>query len=112
MLVLHASIVIEDSSSSDNKNDRPAKKMDLVWIRRLREFKVLQTSWKPNMEILSTEEALDVKKHDSMERPPPGTIWGGTSKEARRTSVAQATSEAMSEAFTNMATSLTSAFGS
>ena len=56
-------------------------------------------------------EALDVKKHDSMERPPPGTIWGGTPKETRRTSVAQATSEAMSEAFTSMATSLASAFG-
>ena len=56
-------------------------------------------------------EALDVKKHDSMERPPPGTIWGGTPKETRRTSVGQATSEAMSEAFTNMATSLASAFG-
>ena len=27
--------------------------------------------------------ALDVKKHDSMERPPPGAIWGGTLKESK-----------------------------
>ena len=39
-------------------------------------------------------EALDVKKHDS---PPPGTIWGGTPKESKQTSVTQATSEAIYE---------------
>ena len=48
-----------------------------------------------------------MKKHDS---PPPGTIWGGTPKESKRTSVTQATSEAMNETFTSMATSLASAF--
>ncbi len=51
-------------------------------------------------------EAMDVNKHKSMERPPPGTIWG-TPKESKR---AQSTSEAMSEAFTNMATTLVTAF--
>ena len=55
-------------------------------------------------------EASDVKKHDSTELPPPGTIWGGTPKESKRTSVTQATSEAMNEAFTSMATSIVSAF--
>ena len=51
-------------------------------------------------------EAMDVNKHKSMEQPPPGTIWR-TPKESRR---AQSTSEAMSEAFTNMATTLITAF--
>ena len=50
---------------------------------------------------------MDVNKHKSMERPPPGTIWG-TPKESKRS---VSTSEAMSEAFTNMATTIASAFG-
>ena len=50
-------------------------------------------------------EAMDVNKHRSMERPP-GTIWG-THKESKR---AQSTSEAMSEASTNMVTTLVTAF--
>ena len=52
------SIVIEDSNSDDD-NDRPdkahKKRGYLLWTRRLREFKVLQTSCKSNMVILSTE---------------------------------------------------------
>ena len=47
-----------------------------------------------------------MNKHKSMERPPPETIWG-TLKESKR---AQSTSEPMSEAFTNMATTLVTAF--
>ena len=31
-------------------------------------------------------EAMDVKKHTSMERPPPGTIWG-TPKEKKKTTI-------------------------
>ena len=53
-------------------------------------------------------EAMDVKKHESMERPPPGTVWG-VPKESKR---ARTTSEAMNEAFTNMATTLVSALKS
>ena len=41
-----------------------------------------------------------MNKHKSVEQPPPGTIWGRP-KESKQ---ARSTSEAMSEAFTNMAT--------
>ena len=51
-------------------------------------------------------EAMDVNKHNSMERPPPGTIRG-TPKESKR---ARSTSDVMSEAFTNMASTIASAF--
>ena len=53
-------------------------------------------------------EALDVKKHTSMEKPPPGTIWGETRKGSKSS---QSVSDAMSTAFTKMATSLASVLG-
>jgi len=117
-----ASIVIEDSSTSDDDNDRPAKAHKKKNRSALDEKAERVQSLADKLQAKHGDtfnkiqyrlwaEALDVKKHDSMEHPPLGTIWGGAPKETRRTSVVQATSEATSEAFTSMATSLASAFG-
>ena len=52
-------------------------------------------------------EALDVKKHDSMEFPPDGPIWG--SKKSRKLPTQSGVNE-MASAFTHMANSVASAF--
>ena len=51
------SIVIDSSGSDDDNRPTKARKKRRyrLWTRKLREFKILQTSYKPNMGILSTE---------------------------------------------------------
>ena len=87
------SIVI-DSSGSDNDENRPTKACKKKKISALDEKaeRVLNLADKLQAKHGDTfnriqyklwAEGLDVKKHDSMECPPPGTIWGGTPKESK-----------------------------
>ena len=109
-------VVIDDSSGSDDDTELPPRKqkpkrsaMDEKAERVQKLADKLQAKHGDTYNKIQYKlwaEAMDVNKHKSMERPPPGTIWG-TPKESRR---AQSTSEAMSEAFTNMATTLVTAF--
>ena len=91
------------SQSKKHRNDQH-------WMKKRNMCKNLQMNYTLNMEThttrFNTNCAMDVNKHNSMERPPPGTIWG-TPKRARSTSDA---SDAMTEAFTNMASTIASAF--
>ena len=104
------SIVIEDSSSDDD-NDRPDKAHKKKRISALDEKAERIQSLADKLQVKHGDtfnriqyklwaEALDVKKHDSTEHPPPGTIWGTPKESKRSANVAQATSEAMSEALT------------
>ena len=110
-------VVINDSSGSDDDNtELPPRKqklkrsaMDEKAERVQKLADKLQAKHGDTYNKIQYKlwaEAMDVNKHKSMERPPPGTIWGAP-KESKR---AQSTSEAMSEAFTNMATTLVTAF--
>ena len=109
-------VVIDDSSGSDADTELPPRKqkqkpsaMDEKAERVQKLADKLQAKHGDTYNKIQYKlwaEAMDVNKHKSIERPPPGTIWG-VPKESKRT---QSTSEAMSEAFTNMATTLASAF--
>ena len=53
-------------------------------------------------------EAIDVKKHESRDVPPPGSIWNNTSKKPKHSKNNEV--DAMTYAFTTMANKVASAF--
>ena len=107
--------VVIDSSGSDDDTEPPPQKQKLKRsaldekaerVQKLADkLQAKHGDTYNKIQYKLWAEAMDVNKHKSMERPPPGTIWGAP-KESKRS---QSTSEAMNEAFTNMATTLVSA---
>ena len=112
--------VVIESSSSDDDSVKPKRKQKKPHLKRsaldekAEQVQTLADKLQAKhgdtynkIQYKLWAEAMDVNKHKSMERPPPGTIWG-TPKVSKRS---VSTSEAMSEVFTNMATTIASAFG-
>ena len=107
--------VVIDSSDSDDDTEPPPQKQKLKQsaldekaerVQKLADkLQAKHGDTYNKIQYKLWAEAMDVNKHKSMERPPPGTIWGAP-KESKR---AQSTSDAVNVAFTNMATTLVSA---
>ena len=123
-----ATVVIDETSSSDEET-RPRKKKKVAktaalsardqkaeHIHKLADkLRDKHGDTYNRIQYKLWAEALDVKQYDNMERPPPGSIWGRSTKEAKRATGSQqvsvATTDAMNDAFTTMASSIASALG-
>ena len=89
-----SALIVIDSSGSDDDENRPTKACKKKKISALdgkaERVKNLADQLQAKhgdtfnrIQYKLWAAALDVKKHNSMELPPPGAIWGGTSKESK-----------------------------